>query len=276
MTLAIWNYPPAEFLVSGFTSGGVTAPVEIRRGTIPECVAWLAHGDVDAALLPTLYVFRESEALDVLPTVALSTWSYPYARLVLRGGLSKAPDRVIYNPAWEQEAFLARLILKEHYRMTPAFVPLEGAGVDVLLAAEADAVVVAGADVPFRGPADALVLDLGQEWSELANYPMVWGLIACRKGEATPALIRAVRDNARAADRQRSIWVRAQETSTEMHTFYREDLRIQLDDLATAGLTEYSQYLFYYEVLSEITVVPFAFLEDEDDEADDGSSMPKL
>ena len=41
-----------------------------------------------------------------------------------------------------------------------------------------------------------------------------------------------------------------------MHTFYREDLRLRLDDLAMAGLTEFRDYLYYYNITEEIPELP--------------------
>lgn len=272
MKLAVWNYPPAEFLISGFTSGRVAAPFEIERRTIPECEQMLAGHDADVAMVTTLSVLRHPDAYDVLPAVALSTWSYPYARLVLKHGLERPFEQVAFNPVCTQEAFLAQLVLKEHYRMTPEFVPHEGATQQELLASGEDAVLLVGSDVPMWS-SDALWLDLGQEWFELANYPMVWGFFATRKGEATPDVIRAVRNSVRAAEAQRDVWVRAQETTAALHEFYSEDLRVRLDDLVVASLTELNQYLYYYHVLPEVADVPFVYL---DEEGEEGGADPSL
>lgn len=274
MNLAIWNYPPAEFMVSGFTSGRVKAPIDIERHTIPECEELLATGQVDVAMIPTLSVLRDPSRFEVLPAVALSTWSYPYARLVLKHGLEKPVQRVVYNPVCEQEAFVTRLVLKEHYRMEPAFVPLEGASQQELLDAGEDATLVVGVDVPMWH-SDALWMDIGQEWYELANYPMVWAFFATREGEASADLVRAVRENVHAAEQQRGLWVRAQETSATLHDFYSDDLRVRLDDLVLASLTEYRQYLYYYKVLDDMPEVIYAALPD-DDARDEGGPEPLL
>lgn len=270
MRLAIWNYPPAEFLVSGFTSGRVASPFEIERRTIPECERLLREGHVDVAMVSTLSVLREPDEYDVLPAVALSTWSYPYARLVLKHGLERPIERVAFNPGAPQEAFLAQLIMKEHYRMTPTFVAREGATQQELLQGGDDAVLLVGVDVPMWS-SEALWLDLGQEWYELANYPMVWAFFATRKGEATPVVTRALRNNVGAAEDQRALWVRAQETSATLHEFYQDDLRVRLDDLVVASLTEFKQYLYYYHVLDDMVDVPFVFL---DEDIDEGGADP--
>ena len=277
MHLAIWDAPPAEFIVSGFTSGAVEAPVEIERESAREATRLLTDGLVDVALLPTLTILRDLKAYDVLPAVALSTWRYPYARLVLRNALGKPIHRVAFDPQYAQEALVTRIILQEHYRIEPAFLPLPSPLPEELLAADADAALLVGQGVPALHT-DRLVLDLGQEWYELSNYPMVWGLFAARKGTATPEMIRALRASAGAAEAQRGLWIRSQEAPPTLHAFYQDDLRVRLDDLAVASLTELRQYLFYYDILDEVAEIPFvAIQDDEGDEAEDDDEMrPRL
>ncbi|PSQ84628.1 MAG: hypothetical protein BRD40_01010, partial [Bacteroidetes bacterium QS_1_65_9] len=81
MDLAIWDYPPAEFLVSGFTSGAVNNPFRIKRHRPEKCAAQLVEDEVDVALMPTMLALQASNAIDVLPSVGLASWRYPYARL---------------------------------------------------------------------------------------------------------------------------------------------------------------------------------------------------
>lgn len=268
MDLAIWNEPPAEFIVSGLASGAVSSPLEVQRAAPRECKRLLDAGLVDVALLPTLSVLRDTEGYDVLPAVALSSWSYPYARLVLKAGLSEPVRHIAFDPQYAQEAFLAHLVLGEHYGARPRFVPYDAPSHEELLSAEEDAALLVGSDVPTL-QTEALSLDLGQEWYELANYPMVWGLFATRKGLATPEMIHALREAAEAAEEHRAVWVQAQETLPDLHSFYREDLRVRLDDLAVASLTELRQHLFYYDVLDEVPELPLVALQEEDEDEDD-------
>ena len=71
MDLAIWDYPPAEFLVSGFTSGAVTNPFRITRHRPEQCAAMLVEDEVDVALMPTMLALQASKTIDVLPSVGL-------------------------------------------------------------------------------------------------------------------------------------------------------------------------------------------------------------
>ena len=272
MQLAVWNYPPADLMVSGFSSGPHKGQVDLLRRSPEECEQLLQERRLDAALVPTLAVLRNIKDYDVLPAVALSSWTYPFARLVMDHGLDEPLTRIAYDPLFEQEAFVTRLTLREHYRMKPEFVPHEGASIAEILDSDADGHLIVGPTVPTMS-FDRLTLDVGQEWFELAQYPMCWGLFASPRGEASPEVIRTVRNGIRASESQRRVWLRAQETSQDLHTFYAEDLRFRLDDLVIASLTEFKQYLFYYDMIDEVVEIPFVYLSDEEEEEQGGSPL---
>jgi len=267
MQLAIWDYPPAEFMVSARDE--VQTPLDLRltRADMRRCADLLTEGHVDVALVPTLVPLTNPEALDVLPAVALSTWAYPYAKLLLRDGL-RSIRSLAFDPAYPQEALIARIVLKEHYGAVPEFMPMEGATIEAIAAADADARLVIGTEVATR-TYDDLALDLGKEWFEHAQYPMVWGVFAMRKGTASPAAVKSVRDLVQASADRRSLWVQSQETSPALHEFFSDGLRVRLDDLATASLTEFRQHLFYYNVVDDMPELPLYFLTEEEEEGTD-------
>ena len=262
--LAVWDAPAAEFFLAGITSGAAALPLEVERGTPRSCEEMLRTGAVDIALLPTVRALQMNEDYDVLSAVALVSWQYPYARLVLKNGLRGRIRTVASHPDDVQEAFLSKVILKEHYDMEPDFVAAEGTPREVL-AGDEDAALLVGNDVPTIRT-EGLSLDLGQEWYELANYPMVWGLFAVRKGAGTGAMIETLRRAAEAAEEQRGVWTQAREMPEEVHSFFREALRLRLGRLAFASLTELEQFLFYYDLADDVPEVPFVYVEDEEDE----------
>lgn len=270
MTIAAWNLPPADLITSAFSSGRHEDHFDVQRLSVCDCERVLMEGDVDVALLPSLSVIKHQEDVDVVPAVALSTWKYPFACVVIDHDLGRKVQTVAYNPDYEQERLLAEIVLREHYKMEPAFAAHQGSGIDQLLEADADAKLIVGANVPSMS-FDGHVLDLGQEWFELVAYPMTWGLFAARKGELDPASIRAVADGVLASERQKQVWIRAHETSEALHAFYADELRFRLDDLCTAGLTEFRQFLFFYDVVDDVRDIPFVFLPDDDDENGEGS-----
>ena len=262
MRLALWNEPAAAFFSAGLAD--VTAPPDVLRGSRSQCEQWLREGRVDVALLPSFSVLRQTDTFEVYPGVAFSSWKYPFARLVLREGLQRPVQSVTFGSAHAQEAFLARIILREHYKSEPTLLPRPVEDPQALLAIGADAVLLMGSEVPVLD-VEGMTMDLGEEWYELVNYPMVWGLFAVRKEEAELAVFQKMRQAVRAAEERRADWLH--HTPEHLHSFYLEDLRLRLDDLATAGLTQFREYLFYYGVTADVPDTPFCTLpEDEDEE----------
>jgi len=268
MELATWNYPPAEFLVSGFTSGAVENPFDIKRYRPERCAARLVEDEADVALLPTMLALQASDAVDVIPSVGLVSWKYPYARLVWSGGLHDFPETIAYDRRVAQERVVARIVMHEHYEVDPTFVPYDDVPPTDLLNLDEDAALMVGPNVPSLQP-EPFEMDIGQEWYELANYPMVWGLYVTKRGQATDEMIEALIASAEAAEDNRDVWVQAQETSAALNTFYREDLRSGLDKLAIASLTEFRQYLFFYDVTEDIADLPFVYLDEDEDEEEE-------
>lgn len=271
MELSIWNTPPAEFLVSGLTSGAVAHDFAIKQYRPEVCAARLVEGDTDVALLPTMLGLQASEAIDVVPSVGLVSWNYPFARLAWMGGLHDFPETIAYDRRVAQEKLIARIILNEHYDIDPTFVPYAHATPRRLLSADADAALLTGPEVPTL-EVDAYTMDLGQQWYELTAYPMVWGVFVTRRDHLTDDVIKTLIDGAMASDEHRDVWAKAQETSDRLHAFYQESIRTGLDKLAIASLTEFRQYMFYYDATDDIPDVPFAFLDDDDDETSDDTT----
>ncbi len=270
MDVAIWNFPAAELLTSGMASGERASRFKLIRLEIPDCIRALQSGLADVALLPTLTVLRQAKDLDVVPAVALSSWRYPFAKIVISHDLSEPIRNVSYDPRFEMERRIAEIVLREHYRMEPAF---KARDTDVLDDIATDAHLVVASDLPTQRLGD-LALDLGEEWFELANYPMTWGLFAARKGTLSTRAIREVRDAVLESEGRRDVWIQAQETSADLHDFYLENMRFRLDDLSIAGLTEFRQYLFFYDVVDEVGDIPFVYIPEEEDEG--GTHTPLL
>jgi len=265
MRLAIWNYPAAEFLVSGFTSGAVESPFEIERHPPEECAARFVQDEVDVALLPTTMALQAYDDIDAIPTVGLVSWKYPHARLAWEGGLHDFPETIAYNRRHAQEQFVARVVMHEHYKVDPEFIAYDGRAPQELIETPEEAALLVGPGVPTL-QTEGFSMDLGREWYELTNYPMVWGLLVTRRDRADNALIEIMIENAKAAEAHRDVWVQAQETPANLNAFYSEDLRIRIDRLGIASLTELRTYLFYYDVMDEIPDVPFASREEDEDE----------
>ncbi len=265
MKLGIWNHPAVEFLISGLAgSGEVFDAVEIDPATALQS---LRRRDVDIALVPTLSVIREPDGVEVLPAVAFSTWNYPFAILVLEAGLDSPPQTVNYPRRASQEADIARIVLSEHYRMEPSFQEEDSGGRSPGSPLQADLIV----SRELVAPAPGTRLDLGQEWYELANYPMVWGVFVMRKGEANAGIVQGLREMAERSEKLRQHWSESKDHSEALRVFFADDMRLRFDDLAVASITELLSYAFYYDIVDEIRAFPIAEVE-----MDDGDSSPKI
>jgi predicted solute-binding protein len=160
---------------------------------------------------------------------------------------------------------VGRAVLREHYGSdVEAQAQDEHTGSD-----QADAVLLVGnRNEPGTS---GFTMDLGREWFELANYPMVWGLFATARGSGTSGELRMLRDAVVRLDELRPLRARSVEDDV-VRDFLENQVRLRIDDLAIASLTELASYVYYYGAVPEIRSVPFISLEDEDDETEDEGS----
>lgn len=246
MHVALWDFPPTDCLFAAAESQAL----EVERAGGEACTQLLLERQVDVAFLPSTVVLGNTDIFAVLPGAAVSTWAYPFARIVLRRGLGHVQS-VAYHGTDAMEALLARISFQEHYGLAPAFVPIPGGSLDALLQATEDASLLVGRDIPAL-PETGVMLDLGREWFELAQYPMVWGLFVTLRESASPAALDAVTALAAEAERLAAAWAGADSISPILRGFYAQDVRFRLDDLAIAGLTSLREFLYYYKVTDEI------------------------
>ncbi len=243
MHLALWDIPPSRCLQAA------ASDVLVERTSAEEALRLLEAHQVDVALLPSQTVLCQPGTFSVLPGVALASWSYPWAAIVLRCELAGVHS-VAYPVTCTQEAFMARTVLREHYGLAPRFVP-KSEEEDLHYAGE-DASLVVGEDLPVPG---RQVLDLGQEWFELAQYPMVWGLFATLRDAATPGMARSVVELVQAAEDVAVRWGNQEEAARVRH-FYAESVRLRLDNLARAGLTSFADFLYFDGVVEARLPLP--------------------
>jgi chorismate dehydratase len=124
--LAVWDNPAASFLVSGLESSPVRSAIDVITVAQTDALRRCSPAASTWRWFLRLTHLLEHEAVDVLPAVALSSWDYPLARIRLPSGLENKPRRLIADARYQQEAFVAGLVLKEHYRMMPEITWPEG------------------------------------------------------------------------------------------------------------------------------------------------------
>lgn len=270
MRIAIWDHPVADLLYTGIKKLR-SFDVQVVRTDIASCSEMLRTGEADIVLLSPLEVLMDTGSFDVLPGSAISTWSYPFAKLLLPGELGDPVPTLHVDPRYGLENLAALIVLGELYDQEPAVAEC-GVCDEADIVAAGEAMLLCGPEA-LKGKSKT-VLDLGQEWYEFANYPLVLGLLATLKGNGDSEAIEFAVALADEMDEAREEVMKA--SGAELEAFYREDLRTRFDDMATASLTEFSEMLLYYGVLEEVPDLPVVYLEegeeeeDEDDNGDDG------
>ena len=252
MHIAVWNTPFTHLVTESLRAAW---PDGVRSCSSSEAEHALRTGEVDVALLPIDTVLLGKDDFDVLPAVGISTWANPYTSLTLPDGLETASVHISHSADGALPAFVAKIILKEHYAIVAGTTQTESGSTDV------DPLgLMTVSSGPGKKP---VVLDLGMEWYELANYPMVWAVFAMRKDTSTPEAIVSIRDVVVSLDDNRRERVLQTGASEQAQEFELNELRLRLDDLALASLTELTEYLYFHERMDAIEPVAFVSLPDE-------------
>lgn len=268
MNIALWNEPVIDYFARSAEALSQHLQVTVSRNTRRACRDQIVMGTVDVALVPTLSVFKEPDLFDVLPAVALSSWQNPFVTLLLRNQIGSEIESVAIDPAFPQEALVAKILLKEHYNASPGFLPVANLADTDIESTGADAAIIV--DTKLKDRTDlAGRIDMGQDWFELTHYPLVFGVFVMRKGEATSKAVSQLRDIARYCEHYKQDWLKEQTLSDQYHTFFSEGLRYRLDDLAVASLTAFQDFLYYNEAVEEMIPVPFFEVDAHEDDDDD-------
>ena len=239
MRLAVWPVLPARALVRAL-GDVVSGVVEVEPY---EARAALDDGRAEIALVPTLDVLRAYRGLEVVPGVVLSGERSPRRRLVVGAALDRI-ETVAFDPRDAQEAILAQLVLREHYGVVPTFALADPATPLADVLETSSAALVNGRD-PV--PDGAVVLDIGQEWTDLTLRPYPWGLLCAAAGTLDEKAVARIGAAARAAP-----------PSDDLLDDGAAVYQLTLDGYAADGLDQLGELLFATGTLSEIPDLPFA------------------
>ncbi len=255
--IAVWDDPVTRVLVDMLDESDFEGVGGISIHDPEAVLAELREGVADVALLPSYTVLKEIRSLDILPAVALSSSTNPYATVAIANIESREAVVISVERGQELSGLVAEIILKEHYsRVSKRVISGE-------TSAEETVLTIRNSENLDDG---GFHLDLAREWFELANYPLVWAVFVTRRGEATPDLIRIVRDAVVQIDIKRGTWAAHKELSERQRLFYEVDLRYRLDDVAAASLSELCEYLYYYCDTEEIPTFSLASITTQDEE----------
>lgn len=260
MRLAAWDRSLARFFLAPIAADPA---YELYWVSPHDCERLLQRGRVDVGLIAPLTVMRDPDPWELIPDVGIASAAFPYANLVLRDGLEHV-GRIGFDPRNRQEAILTQIVMREHYRKSPEFVPVESGHPQEVLQREG-AILVAdleGVTVPEGGA----VLNVGQEWYELTAYPATWGLLAAMADRIELDDARRLHGALLEGEEARVRWLEERDLPEETERYLREELILRLEREPEAGLLETAQYLFYHGTLEEIPQLPFLIFPDEDDE----------
>ena len=266
MTIALWDEAALDFFSRAASELSGQLPIDVIRASRRECRDAVIDGSAQIALIPILQAFREVELFDVLPAVSLSSWDNPYVRLLVKEALGSSIKTVAIDPAFPQEALLAKVILKEHYNSEPVFQPAMQLSSKSVAERQEDAVLLIQNTTELKNH-PGMQLDLGRDWFELTHYPMVWGVFVMGKGQANDEAVKTLRTLAQYTELYSGDWVAENTISEPLKSFYTEGLRYRLDDLAVAGITALQDYLYYNEALEDMSPLPmYELVQDQDDD----------
>jgi predicted solute-binding protein len=266
MRIAVWNNPVNESLILALEEA---YPGAVDRLPLKDVLQAVVDNQADVALVPSDQALSSQDQVDILPAVGVSSWTNPWLSLVVGNQLGAATMGIMHAPDGRSGALLAALVLKEHYNTVVALHEQPALPVGLSEHALITVPLDEGDDLvaPASDTSEGVALDLGQEWAEMAGYPFVWSLFVGRKDENHDDAIRQLRDVVTQLDQHRVALERAWDLDEIGSDFFLNHVRLAVDDLAIASLTQLCDHLFYYGVTDEVLPVQFVTLPADEDAA---------
>ena len=182
-------------LVWGIEHGPQRGIFEMSYALPSECADQLASGEADIGIVPVIEMSRQK--LDYFRSTGIACRG-PVRSILL---VSKVPIREIKRLATDTgsrtSVMLARVILDEKYGVRPNLISRRAELAPML--GEADAALLIGDPALHLDPATLPfeTLDLGREWTNLTNLPMVFAVWSGKKEMMQPAYEQAFLDSCR-------------------------------------------------------------------------------
>jgi len=244
MQLAFWNFPPSECLQVAAQSLGIQSETQ----SFSTCTELLYQKQVDLALIPVTVALQLTDHLDIVPGGVVSSWKYPFTSIELHQDLHRMKT-IGSSPQHPLEEFMTIVIMKEHY----------GQQLEVVKDQSSDVALI-HRERPSEQEVGLDRLDLGQEWYEMAQYPMVWGVYCCLKGSPIDALTQIVLQLTREAEATAHQFTC--KSSLPAETFFREHLRLRMDQISIASMTAIRDYMYYHGIMEDLSPLPLSVLGD--------------
>ncbi len=218
-----------------------------------DAAAWrLRENACDAAFVsPVTYALSEGEVSLVGGAVCASVGAMHEALLVFRGGLERIATLAV--PATGTlDSMLAQIVLREKYDMHPVVTVSQAPWREAL--ATHEAVLVTGdalQELSMQSPA----LDLGDEWYDMTQLPLVRGVVGGWNHRLTADFADAVQRAASEADRHALLALQAASdgrlSPDEMHLI-PPHRRFLMDDDVREALDAFFRFAFYHGLHRDI------------------------
>jgi len=244
MQLAFWNFPPSECLQVAAQSLGLQSETQSHS----TCTELLYQKQVDIALLPVIVALQMTDHLEMIPGGVVSSWGYPFTSIVLHQDLHQL-HTLKSSPQQPLEEFMTRVIMKEHYGQQVQIVTEQSSDVELI-----------NLQNSTKEMAHLNQLDLGQEWYEMAQYPMVWGIYCCLKDRPLDAMAQMVMELTRQGETTAHQFAARSSSPTDI--FFKEHLRLRMDHVSIASLTAIRDYMYYYGVIEDMSPLALSVLGD--------------
>ncbi len=170
-------------LYYGLVKNDVLLDVELVKAAPRDLARLLLEAELDVAPIPAIEYARHASDLVLLPDISISSDGEAQSILLM----SKSPAEelggrlVALTDTSRTSQVLTRILLAKHWRVASRFVEMPPDLPSMMR--EADAALLIGDDAlrAHYQPTDLLTYDLGTEWKDFADLPMVYAVWAVRR-----------------------------------------------------------------------------------------------
>lgn len=192
--IGVVPYMNAKPLIYGLENNEL---VELRF-TVPSLLSeLLKRGEVDVALVPSIDYLREDNYL-VIPNISIASKGEVKSVKLLVRDHPESIKTIALDTASNTSCVLLRIIMREKYRLAPAFIPwnpckglIHPKPYDLQFTnetSEADAFLIIGDNALKTNGTSYLTLDLGKEWQDMTYLPFVYAFWATKRETKIPDL----------------------------------------------------------------------------------------
>ncbi len=199
----------------------------------------LRERKLSAALLTPIDYARDYAMYRIIRDAAVSSIGASGTILLnFRSGLHDIQS-IAFDPSSSSEVVLAKIVLAEKYELTPAVIPVIGTLEEML--AKADAALMLGD--PTRHHERETMLDIVEEWTDIADVPYVHNVWVSREHELSSDQINLIRQ-APTSIQDGSSPAKGNDEANRLSFSLSED--------GLGGLNEFLRMAYYHKILQDM------------------------